>query len=131
MFFYLATPYSKYPHGLDVAFQHAAEQAGLFVRNGHAVYSPIVHTHPIAIAAGINPLDHELWLDFDRPMMLAAIGLVVCRMEGWTDSVGIRFEIQAFEKMQKPVYYMTPGCLPGRFQRRMPPIKSPINDLLP
>lgn len=129
MFWYLATPYSKFPGGLDQGFKAACEQAALFVRNGHAVYSPIAHTHPIAMAGSIDPLDHGIWLDFDRPMMRAALGLVVCRLESWTDSVGIRHEIEAFEQMQKPIYYMTPGCLPGRFQRKAP--KSPINDLLP
>lgn len=118
MFFYLATPYSKYPGGLDAAFNAACEQAGLFARNGHSVYSPIAHTHPIAMASGLDPLDHEIWLPFDEPMMKAALGLIVCRLESWETSRGVRYEIDMFEKtLQRPVYYMTPGCLPARFRR--------------
>ena len=43
---YLATPYSKYPAGLQQAFVDAAKLAALLLRSGMNVYSPIAHTHP-------------------------------------------------------------------------------------
>lgn len=46
---YLATPYSKFEGGLEAAFRAAAEVAAKLVRQGESVYSPICHTHPIAI----------------------------------------------------------------------------------
>jgi hypothetical protein len=44
--------------------------------------------------------------------MEAAKGIIVCQMEGWAESYGVQFEIEAFQKMCKPVLYMTPGVVP-------------------
>lgn len=49
---YLATPYSKYPRGIEAAFVDASRLAACLVRLGISVYSPIAHTHPIAIRIG-------------------------------------------------------------------------------
>lgn len=103
-YWYLATPYSKYALGLEQAFQDAARAAGLLIRNGVRVYSPIAHTHPIAMAAGIDPLCHAIWLPADLPMMQAAAGLLVLRMPGFTQSYGIREEIKEFFTAKKPIY---------------------------
>jgi len=112
MFWYLATPYSRYADGLDAAFAEAARQAALLVRAGIPVYSPIAHTHPVAIHGGLDPLDHSIWLPADQAFMDAARGLVVCMMPGWDESYGIAVEIETFERAAKPVIYMAPGCVP-------------------
>ena len=46
MFWYLASPYSKYPEGTQAAFEMACWQAGLLIRAGVPVFSPIAHSHP-------------------------------------------------------------------------------------
>lgn len=111
-FFYLATPYSKYHEGIDAAWKMACHQAALLVSAGIPVYSPIAHTHPIAIEGGIDPLDHGIWIPADRPFMESAKGLIVCEMDGWDESLGVSIEIEAFKEMNKPVVYMTPGIVP-------------------
>ena len=45
---YLATPYTKYEPSPSAAYTAAAKLAGLLMRCGHTVFSPIVHGHPIA-----------------------------------------------------------------------------------
>jgi hypothetical protein len=111
-YFYLATPYSKYPAGIECAFIEACKQTALLIEAGIPVYSPIAHTHPIAIHSGLDPLDHSIWLPADKPMMDAAKALIVCKMEGWESSYGISVEIEEFHKAGKPVYMMTPGVIP-------------------
>lgn len=111
-FFYLATPYSKYTAGLEAAFQEAAKQAAVLTRAGIPVFSPIAHTHPVAIHGNLDPLDHSIWLEADRTFMEAARGIIVCKMQGWDESYGVKFEIEAFERMGKPVFYMEPGVVP-------------------
>lgn len=111
-FWYLASPYSKYAGGLEAAFIEVAKQACLFARAGIPVYSPIAHTHPIAINGGLDPLDHSIWLPFDIPMMLSAHGLIVCKMDGWDVSYGISEEIKVFADGGRPIVYMEPGVLP-------------------
>ncbi len=111
-FFYLATPYSKYPAGLHAAFIEACKQTALLIQAGVRVYSPIAHTHPAAIHGHIDPLNHGIWLPADKPFMDAAKGLIVCKMASWGHSYGIAHEIEVFEAAKKPVVYMTPGLVP-------------------
>ena len=111
-FWYLATPYSKFKDGIESANRIACEQTALLIRAGVPTFSPIAHTHPIAIHGGIDPFAHEIWLPADAPLMHAAAGLIVCMMDGWRDSYGIGVEIDTFAKAGKPIVYMEPGVVP-------------------
>lgn len=111
-FYYLATPYSKYPGGIERAHADACAQAALLIKSGVPVYSPIAHTHPIAIEGDIDPFDHQVWLEADRAFMETACGLIVCEMDGWRESYGIEQEIRCFAKQGKPRIQMTPGIVP-------------------
>lgn len=104
-FAYLATPYSKYPGGIEKAFREAARLTGLLLQRGICAYSPIAHTHPIAIYGKLDPYDHTIWLPFDEAMMDAAEHLIVAMMPSWETSTGIKHEIEYFTKAGKPVYY--------------------------
>jgi hypothetical protein len=115
LFWYLATPYSKYPAGLEAAFHLALDAAGLLIRAKVPVYSPIAHTHPIAILTGMDPLDHAIWLPADKPMMDAAGGLIMLRAESWEQSYGMKHELNLFQGAKKPVVWMDPGVLPKEF----------------
>ncbi len=103
---YLATPYSKYPGGLEAAWIDACRVSAALLRQGIQVYSPIAHTHGIAIHGDLNPLDHDLWLGFDEAMMKACDELIVARLEGWQESRGIAHEIMKFMGMGKSVLYV-------------------------
>jgi hypothetical protein len=103
---YLATPYSKYKKGLEEAYKDAARLAGRLLRMGVKLYSPICHTHPIAIHGVLDPLDHSIWLPFDEAIMAKADAMLVAKMDGWTESKGIQHEIGVFGLAEKPVYYL-------------------------
>lgn len=111
-YFYLASPYSKYPDGIHAAFEDICKQAALLIRHNIPVYSPIAHTHPVAIHGGIDPYAHDIWLPADEPLMRMARGLIVCKMATWESSYGIGVEIKQFEADGKPIYYMEPGVVP-------------------
>ena len=102
----MATPYTKYGKGITVAFEVASIIAARMLKAGHRVYSPIAHTHPLAIYGELDPLDHSIWLPFDEAMMQAADGLIVAQMQGWQDSFGVKHEIEFFTKAGKPVLYL-------------------------
>lgn len=108
-FYYLASPYSQYLYGINAAYWDAGRQTALLVKAGIPVFSPIVHSHHVAEAGHIDPLDHAMWMAVDKPMMDAARGLIVCMLQGWQESKGVRMEIREFERNNKPVIYMTPG----------------------
>jgi hypothetical protein len=123
-FWYLATPYSKFPRGLTAAFDMAAQASGMFLKAGIATFSPIVQTHPIAFACGIDALDHSIWLPFDEPMMDAAFGLIVFEAMGWRDSFGIKQEIAHFERARKPVLFFNPAQDIARFQTEIADVEA-------
>lgn len=106
---YLASPYSKYPAGLEFAAADVSRIAGALMKQGIAVFSPIAHSHPIAIAAEMDPLDHSIWLPFDEHMMKACVGIIVAKMDGWRESYGVKYEIDHFEKAGKPVFFYDPS----------------------
>jgi hypothetical protein len=103
---YLATPYTKYPGGIEAAFIAACKLAAKLLQAGAKVYSPIAHTHPIALHGGINPLDHDIWLPFDSAMMTLADGLLVGQLPGWSESKGVLHEIDVFRKAGKPMHFV-------------------------
>lgn len=106
---YLATPYSKYKGGdLNAAFEDASRLAAELLAAGIRVYSPIAHTHPLAIHGNLDPLDHSIWLPFDEAMMDAADCLIVAHMDGWDTSFGIAHEVKFFEDAGKPIFDLDP-----------------------
>lgn len=116
---YLATPYSKYPPGIEQAFVDAAKLAALLLPSGLKVYSPIAHTHPLAIHGKIDPLDHAIWMPFDEAMMTAADVLLVAHMHGWQESYGIAHEIRFFENAGKPIFDLDPKTLVMTKRKRL------------
>lgn len=122
--FYLATPYSKYPGGIDEAFKMACRAAGALLRSGVPVYSPIAHTHPIAIYSEIDPFDHDIWLPFDEAIMSHACGILVYRADGWETSKGISHEIAFFVRAGKPIIEIDEGPLGDELTQRLRNIAS-------
>ena len=45
---YLASPYSKYPHGIMRACRDICEIAARLIKQQYRIYSPIAHAHTIA-----------------------------------------------------------------------------------
>jgi len=113
---YLATPYSKYPDGIERAFVDAAKLAARLMQSGVKVYSPIAHTHPLAIHGNIDPLDHDIWLPFDEAMLSVCGTLIVAHLLSWETSKGIAHEVAFFEKAGKPIFDCNPLTL--RMTRR-------------
>lgn len=108
---YLATPYTRYPAGIDAAFREAARVAGKLLAAGVNVYSPIAHSHPLAIYGGLDPLDYSFWLPANETMIRLCDQLIVVHMDGWDKSIGVRVEVEAFEKAGKPIWDCDPETL--------------------
>jgi hypothetical protein len=105
---YVATPYSKFPGGVEVAYQAACELCARLLLAGVNVFSPIAHSHGIAVHGKLDPLDHKIWLPFDEAVMQASNALLVAKMKTWEVSYGIDKEIEWFTAKGKPVHYLDP-----------------------
>lgn len=101
---YYGSPYSKFDTGIHNAFVEVAAKAADLMRQGVKVYSPIAHTHPLAIYGNIDPLDHNIWLPFDEAMMDACEAMIIADMAGWDTSYGVQYEIKHFRERGKPVF---------------------------
>ena len=115
-FWYLATPYRSYPGGMPDACRRATEQAAILFDAGISVFSPIVHTHPIAAHTATLKQESPEWVDLDMPMLEAAKGVIVCKLVGWKKSEGITREIREACRLKKPVIYMTPDEVPEQLR---------------
>lgn len=104
-FWYVATPYTRYPGGHENAFIDASIAGAWLVERGVHVFVPITHSHPIATRGGLpeelNTL--RVWMDQDGPFMAAAVGLCIVQMPGWDSSAGIAEEFKHFSRAGKPV----------------------------
>lgn len=108
---YLGTPYSKYPRGIEAAWRDASELTGKLLLAGVKVYSPIAHTHSIAMCANIDPMNHDIWLPFDMAIMKKSDAMAVGMLEGWATSYGIGFEIEKFREWGRRIFGVCPETL--------------------
>lgn len=106
-YWYLASPYSKYPAGLEAAFRDICKAAGYLINNKVPIFCPIAHSHPISMHGNLDALDHDVWLPADKPFFEGASGIIVCKMDTWEKSYGINYEIEAFRQLGKPIWYMS------------------------
>lgn len=109
---YLATPYSRYPTGLEEAYRDAISQAVFLNEEGIDVFSPIAHSHHMTFVE-VGSKDYYRMLKWDAKFIDRCDSVIVCMMEGWSESVGVNWEIDYAKSIGKPVYYMTPGELPN------------------
>jgi hypothetical protein len=108
---YLASPYTKYKPGIWQAYMEAARIAGVLTGLGVQVYSPIAHSHPLALYGNLDPLDGKLWQRVDAPFLALCDECLVAKMDGWQESSGVTHEIAEFKKAGKPVRYLDPKTL--------------------
>lgn len=102
---YLATPYSHPdPVVREQRFQSACRASAKLLASGLAVFSPIVHGHPL-VDHGL-PTDWPFWERFDRDHLVRCDEVVVLMLDGWRESVGVAAEIQIAAELGKPVRYL-------------------------
>jgi len=108
---YLATPYTNYPDGIEIAFREASRLCAELLRADVAAYSPIAHCHPLAIHGDMDALDRDFWLGYQRKMMARCDALIVATMASWEQSLGIQYEVQFFAAAGRPIFHLDPNTM--------------------
>ena len=104
---YLASPYSHPDAAIrEERFRAACQAAAQLMRAGNIVYSPIAHSHPIALHG--LPTDWRFWERHDREHLIRCEELVVLMFDGWRESEGVQAEIRIAGELGKPVRYLAP-----------------------
>ena len=103
---YLATPYSDPDPAIrEKRFQIVNKVAAKLMREGMFIFSPISHTHPIALA-GELPTGFEYWEEYDICILSACKALYVLRQPGWEYSRGVHAEVCFAIANKIPVTYI-------------------------
>src|SRR3990172_7414602 len=103
---YLAGPYSdKDPSVRASRFDALNRKAGELMKKGFHVFSPISHTHPIAVCCDL-PLGYDFWEEYDRTFIEWCDEVWVLRLDGYAQSKGVDREIGEARRQGKRVRFI-------------------------
>ncbi len=100
---YLACPYSHNPMR---GFVESSKAAARLMDAGNIVFSPISHSHPVAVHGKLDAMDQAFWLRQDLPWLKECDVLMVLQLPGWEISKGVKREIDYAGGLQIPVVFM-------------------------
>jgi hypothetical protein len=109
---YLASPYSSPdPSVIEDRLEQVQKATAKLINEGHLVFSPIVHSHPIAHLVNFAPIHHgdgELsgWMKYDFAMIDKCDELWVLTLKGWTKSRGVMAEIEYADLAGIPISFV-------------------------
>lgn len=90
---YLVSAYSHSdPAVRQRRFEYVSEVAAGLISNGICVFSPIAHTHPIAVS-GKLATGYEFWRNYDELLMSKCSHMAIVVMDGIATSKGAHAEI--------------------------------------
>ena len=102
---YLACPYSHPdPAVRFMRAQQASRAAAELMKAGLAIFSPLSHSHSIA-ECGLQG-DWEFWEPVDRPILTQCERMIVLKLDGWEQSVGVAAEIKIADELDIPIEYI-------------------------
>jgi hypothetical protein len=105
---YIAAPYSHRSAKVrEMRFREANRISAGLIDAGILIFSPISHTHPIALA-GKLPLGWNFWERYNRAYLVVCRAMVVLRMNGWQESKGVAAEMKIMDELARPVYHLDP-----------------------
>lgn len=102
---YLACPYNDKSLEVREERYHAVTRvASILMQQGHFIFSPITHCHPMAISGNL-PTGWDFWQEYDMLMISRCDELWVLTIPGWRESKGVTSEIQIALVLNKPIKY--------------------------
>ena len=91
---YLASPYSHPDEQVrESRYLEAVDACHDIINLGHCPFSPIVHSHPIALRHG-SGLGFDSWMKIDFEMICRCDELWILNIEGYDESEGVAKEKQ-------------------------------------
>lgn len=107
MTIYIASPYSINANAQlrQERYEYSLMKSIEFTLKGLPVFSPIVHSHPMSLAANM-PCTFDFWKDLDCLYIDSCDQMYVLMMEGWKESIGVQFEIQYAKSKGIPITYV-------------------------
>ena len=105
---YLAGPYAhEDPKIREERFEALTQKAAELMLDGHVVFSPITHGHTIATRHDL-PKTWEWWSMQDFKFLRHCSKLVILKLDGWTESVGVEAEHKAARYIGLEIEFIDP-----------------------
>lgn len=105
-FWYLGQPYTAHSQSCEVAYRQGCEAAGWLIDRGVPIFSPIAHSHPIAMIGKVKHDCYDTWLSLDERLMEGAHGLLVLELPGYETSKGLNWERAWFKERHRPIVFL-------------------------
>jgi len=107
---YLACPYSHENEKVrEKRVEMATKAAAKLMEDGHQVFSPITHTHPISKYTNKHPCDNDFWMVQDLWILVACNEIYVLCLDGWEFSKGVEEEVKVAYRLNKKITYLKGG----------------------
>ncbi|MFO0915248.1 MAG: DUF1937 family protein [Pirellulales bacterium] len=107
---YLASPYShESPAVRQQRYGDACQAVVHLLHAGLAVFSPIVHSHPL-VSYGL-PTDWSFWQRVDQEHLRRCDQMIVLMLDGWEESRGVAAEIDIARELGLPIDYLSPEMI--------------------
>jgi hypothetical protein len=104
--YYLACPYTGPDKSVEEARFHAANRtAARLIAEGHFVFSPVSHFHPIAIDAKLSG-GWDFWQKYCEMSLHWCNRLIVLKLNGWETSTGVQAEISLAKELGYEIEYI-------------------------
>lgn len=108
---YLASPYSsEFADITERRVRQVESAAAHLIEKGHLIFSPIVHSHPIADQVSFSsqnvPGAMSPWMKYDHAMIDKSDELWVLMLPEWEKSLGVANEIEYALSQGKTVRYI-------------------------
>lgn len=106
---YVASPYNDPDPAIRQKRYEAVcdAVAKLAKKDDYALYSPIMHCHPIACIRQL-PTDAMFWKNQNESMIDCMDVMIVLQLDGWFASKGVKMEIEYARAGLIPIIYMKP-----------------------
>ena len=102
---YLASPYSHKDKSVQEGrFDSVCEATARLMCSGQHVFSPIAHGHSVA-RFGL-PGEFDYWKAYCVNTLLRCDALIVLMLSGWSESVGVQYEIDLAKEHNIPVRFI-------------------------
>jgi hypothetical protein len=99
---YLASPYSN--GNKETNFKIISNISADLTKEGYTTISPITYGHTL-LQFKEMPDDWGFWLNFCLTLLTKCDRLVVCKMNGWEESIGVEAEISYARDHGIPIEY--------------------------
>lgn len=90
---------------MEQRYLHTSLAVAYLLREGVWVYSPIVHCHELA-KRGNLPREASFWREYNFHMLARSEEMLILRIEGYLDSIGIEEERTEARRLMIPWRYL-------------------------